>query len=1425
MSRKRVRAGARRGAFPGVIPGAIPGVLLSVMALGGIATPALGQFEVPVYVDDSATAAEAVARARQLAGVGNVREAIDVFQRLLDDQGERVLAVEGDADLYRSVRQRIEGLLIADAPLRDRYEEIQGPVASRMLEMGQLEELVSTRLMTRAGFEGALRLIQRRIESAHFAQALIELRTLDTHPMRTGESARAALDLLDLVCAYTAGAAEPAQRVASREATILRSRWRESMALDPSEPVEAAETPEVARVITPLEHADAQRLEALLPRALASVQLARDVVDAKGGQTGAHTEMRVMPAVSGDTVFLTDGQSVLAMDRFTLTVRWRVTLPTRTTMPGGPQGAYIYGMRPLDVLVPVVSDDRVFVIGGDGPDDNRMTSSTERVIACLDAGSGRALWMRYLSDLDDEALSECIPRGPALIDQGLLICSAMRINQQKRIVGGYLMAFSLDRGELVWSRNTGSVGTESSQNFARDSSLPAAAGGLIYTIDPVGVIACVESATGRVRWVRRLEKTLTRIRNWTSPWRDPEPIIHDGKVYIASSSTRTIRVFDAWNGEQLETVDARPLGTPDYILHAGEWLVGVSSTEVKAKPIARLIEPVPVKDVARITDRGIRGRVVIAGDSTVLVPTQDGLLAADLNAPDPIASATTIALEHTGQFVAMSSSLVVADNFNVHSYLVWEQASDLLRQRMEDDPTSAASAVTYAELSYRAGQAGEIVGAVDRALKAISSAPDAGSNELARERLFGALLEMIEAGPEAPVELGMDMRRDLLARLDRTAASSRERVAYLMSAGQMHEMLDQPMRAVETYQRVLENDLLASAEYQKGQTGLPAGAEATRRIRRLVFERGPEIYTVFDAEAQRELARLNWSLSAEPFEELARRYPVSRAAARAWIEAGDRYTTSGQSHMAIFALEEGLRVARLSLPPGDPLTGEAVGRLVHRLEASRRVRDAIRVLDEVITREPELIVLDHGRPADAIAWRGELTEELAQLEHRPDIGALEGNGALLVGMGVVRPEHDTSAGAPTDRVMLYDGASGEVSMWQSGEKGALNKSWDGVFGESLVRIDTGGVLMVRAAVARPRDRVLVMRDPETGTVAWESEPVRSLLPRRDIVDQVVEGRRGGGAFGTPVEMGVMVGELLLLVDTDTIVVLERSGRAAAFDTQTGKHLWSASSGVGRVYDASLGGGVLAVGGLMPPPGVSLDAWGGAGSDAQNGVNALDARTGKPLLSRTESTPIRWVRASEAGGVIFATDLGIAMIDPFRAALVWRNEEGGARLTLDAQIVEDRLIVLGSGGEVRQIAMRDGLMRAMALDARGRMDPARGDAIIAGMKGNTVMASEMGVAVFDASGDLVGVDERATEWRVLPPALAEGKVCTLAQMGQVLAMERSLYEFNVTEVETVRSVENRRVELPAPPRELTVVDNAVVIGTADGVVVIPAPARD
>ena len=146
-----------------------------------VSVPVQAQTNNPVYVDDSPRTATALEGVRDLAASDNLTEAVRVLQSLLDEEGSRVIAASGDADLFIPVRTRIHQELLANPDLLARYQRIEGPNAQRLLEEGRFEEIERAHLMTEAGCEAVLRLSQQLYESARFEAAWLMLRQLDRH--------------------------------------------------------------------------------------------------------------------------------------------------------------------------------------------------------------------------------------------------------------------------------------------------------------------------------------------------------------------------------------------------------------------------------------------------------------------------------------------------------------------------------------------------------------------------------------------------------------------------------------------------------------------------------------------------------------------------------------------------------------------------------------------------------------------------------------------------------------------------------------------------------------------------------------------------------------------------------------------------------------------------------------------------------------------------------------------------------------------------------------------------------------------------------------------------------------------------------------------------------------------------------------------
>jgi len=220
--------------------GRIIGLGLGLLgALGPGVTSATAQPENPVYADDSPLAADTLGRLDDLLSIESYAEAARALQRLLDDEGQRVLRSEEDERLFLPVRDLVHERLLANPELLERYREAEGPRAAALLEANDAAEAERTRLLTPAGFEAALRLAQRRLEEAKFHAALRTLAQLDAHPDRTGERALEAAQLMVLASRY----------VENDRWRALAQTWAERSGLARPD-LSRIEAPDAARVET-----------------------------------------------------------------------------------------------------------------------------------------------------------------------------------------------------------------------------------------------------------------------------------------------------------------------------------------------------------------------------------------------------------------------------------------------------------------------------------------------------------------------------------------------------------------------------------------------------------------------------------------------------------------------------------------------------------------------------------------------------------------------------------------------------------------------------------------------------------------------------------------------------------------------------------------------------------------------------------------------------------------------------------------------------------------------------------------------------------------------------------------------------------------------------------------------------------------------
>jgi len=1374
--------------------------------LGAVAAPwSAGQVANPVFLDDSPTAEEALSQLRGLLSTGNLDEAARTVQRLLETEGDRLLADRQDPALFRSVRDAVHATLLDNPALLRRYRQREGPLARAMLEEGSdpfasAEAVERTRLLTRAGLEAALRVAQVRFERAQFDAALRTLAQLRRHPdIEEPALRRQAADLL----------ARTLARQSRPWAVELLRELRQSDAA-----VETAARPALAvgvGAFAPTGPVDLRDMVAQPLRSARFVEAPSEAADGRGAgdegrlgrarrDPGPLRSLHVFPVVLGDLVFVAAEGAVRAWDRFTLSPVWTWKGPESQSPSGfSPQRA----PQPLtqDIASLAVYGDWVVAALAGGGGAPRMDGGD--VVLALDALTGKLRWSWTLAQLHPD-LAEAHVSGRPQIDQGVVVLTLRKEVRERRLLSAYLAGLDLATGRLLWLRLVGSAGSlpYSQQPLAGEDNLVSE--GVVRRVDRLGVAAAYETVTGRPLWVRRIGVETTS-RRVGLPWQTTTPVQEGHTLFALTPDRSRLLGLDAASGALLVEHDAGQLGSPLLLLGDGRGrLVLVGAERVVVVRARDALQEHPPAWTALTSEEGpFVARPVVAGGH-VLAPVAAGVLEGSLEPAEAGQAPRLIRLDHSGNLLALPSQLLVADDEQLHSYLIWEAAQRMLVERMEANPADPSPAATYAELAHRAGRATLIPQAVEQAMRAIERAPLDERSLVARRRLFRSVLAMVQPERDAvrtAIALPGEVKRRLLDQLGQLASAPAERAAYLFAEAEDRASRGQAGLAVEALQQALLDPILRTATFELRQgRAVSAQLEAARRLRRIVQRQGPAVYAVFDAEARQALA----STPREPaaLEELALRYPVARASVEALFQAAQLRFDQGSRPTAIADLESAYdTAAALAQGEEDPLAAEAAGRLVRMLLEADRPGAALTLLEQLTAQRQRLTYQGQALPPSQLLAQAQLLA--SRLLRRPRLGELTSEAFSLEGWRLHRPL-TRAPDAPTDALLLE--RDDQLALWTV-RSGAPLRLWRTPLGEQTiaVRLDAALVTLLRRT---SRGWTLEARSLQSGALQWASRPFARLFAA------------SASQPGLTVDLGQgevrPADEMLFAASGQRLFLADRLGRIAAFDARTGQTLWSAQP-LSLLSDLAAGSEQL----------VLVGAPVGAGGDST--ALALDPATGRVV--REAALPLgrgRWVRLDAAERAIVGMRRGVASIDMRSGAVRWSRATVGAS-PVDGWVVGGRIVTLLDDGAFRLWRLLDGDGMAAPLEASApendRMLGASSVRVAQVVGDRILIATRGGLSLFDSQGALVGRNRNASDGPFLTAVVTADRAVTVAlQAGPFRPRDEGRrFPVYAHDLESLALLQRRSLVLSTLPYDLEAIDGALVVATRQGVVFALAPA--
>ncbi|MFN0132626.1 MAG: PQQ-binding-like beta-propeller repeat protein [Phycisphaerales bacterium] len=1439
-------------------------IYLMVLLAAVLGRQAIAQQDNPVYPDDSATARQTLLRVGELVGGGNSPEAVRELQRLLDEQPDRVVASEADGAVFVSVRARVHAMLLNSAELLELYRKVEGARGQRELDAGRHSDVERARLLTSAGLEATLRVAQEWLEAGCFDAASRTLDQLERHPDRRGggDGPRRTVEFAARLAPYLArpvgwdrvrrwqaeaGSGQPVTESIAPLPPLLRTPSVDSTI--GNEALDAEGVPATPLWSLPME-----------PVALPDESSANHPEAAPTPEDLA-ANLWVFPTVVGDTLVVNDGVFITARDRYTLQPRWwvRPASPEATDDPLRPRRAAATrssGRLVEDTNTTTVHGRTVVATTGIASTGER---EGESVTCAIDLVTGRLLWAVDLPNSDPRLEGTSI-RGPALIDGQTVVVCARKNPQGRRIISISLVGLSIADGSVRWVRPLGSAGAIPwGRGERRVGDAPLLHEGVVYCVDSLGIAAAVEAATGRPVWIKALPIPAMSNAGGMEvgmPWQWGKPIIEGPDVIFIAPNRRAVVRLDRATGAMVAIRSTTDLGDPQYLLKAGDRLAAVGRNAIAFVELTNLATG--QISTTRTFPNGIVARVVVAGDRLV-VPRFDGL--ALIDPKEPGRDAGNVRIQRFGNVLALASQLLVIDATNLHSFLTWGVANRLLNDRMVAEPDDPEPAITFAELAYRSSNHDQIAGAADRALQAIDR-PGAGeAHRLSRQRLFRVLSEMVVSTQERwvggegafpaprraasgqadqPPMIEARHLGEVIVRLGRAAQTPDERVSHLIAMGQFKQTSGDAAAAVEAFQQVLADANLSAGAWRAGGMAVRAELEATRRLQRLISESGPTPYAGFDAQAQATLAALAATAPATEFERIARQFPVSSVAPGAWIRAAEAHEAAGRSHAALAALRAGLACAE-AMPSHASAVGELAGRLVTRLRANEQYFAAAQIMSRMAREHRAVVLTDGGLPLDAGAVSADLMKRLAGLSRLPRISAeVRPDAQSIAGWSLLSARSRETHGRACEQVMMVSGAESKIGLWGIGSGGAaqaaggehLHLLWSRAFTgvpPTILRLDPDSVYMVwdDPADAGPSvERV----DAIDGRSRWKTEPLRTLL----LDDRAAKARLDGSPryFEVPIDGQVRATDVLIALDDQAVAVVERCGRAAGFDAETGRVIWKAVSPITQVSDIDAASGVVVIAGAAAP---ADDAAAVVGLTPT--IVVLDARTGAPLhrLDALAGT-VRWIRlwsSADAPGATLIAGLG-PQIDAFDLAsgrLNWSIPGGPGFSSLDAWLFGERLFVLDEHRSLWLASAATGRVGASPLETYEHLLGAaiiEACAIGAG-RTSTVFATQHGVCVFDAAGELVGIDAldaQADDGWLLPAAVAEGVLVTVETRPVENLDGDAVYRLHILDSRSALLKATRELTgLDLPPRAIAVVDGRIIVTAGAHSYVLPAPEAD
>jgi len=627
---------------------------------------------------------------------------------------------------------------------------------------------------------------------------------------------------------------------------------------------------------------------------LPGTEVTRPVLEGYG-RRGVPAPLPAHAVASGDSLFLADAKSVVAVGLADGWVRWSYAVGDVGSVPG---------RLANDAWACAVAGDRVYATlcrstppDWDGDEPRR---APDWRLVCLDARTGRLLW-----DAADREDLGVVSRDAMHVSAPLVASGRVYLGVALPASGGaqaHVLALDATTGAPVFRTFVGSATPDDHLGLAAQPAPLLESEGRLFFQSNVGVVAALDPADGAILWAARTptyplasQRRVIRAGRRTEP---TPPRAAAGVAVAAPQDSPFVHAYELATGRELWRFPHDRLRQGAGIA-AGACILagedGVVALDVLTGRVRYRTEPL---------GRPLRG-APFASDAHVYVPAADRLAVFDSRTGAAVGSYRFApGDEGAGNVLVLAEAVVLSGPGRLDVFEDRERSIRTAEEAARIRPDDPRPHRDLGDIHARWGRYELALEHLGRAAE-LAAARGAELRDLAaivREEAFQVARLAAERRAEAGDRAGFAAFGDRALALGRP---SPELADLARRVGDAHEAAGQLGSAIAAYRRLLEPSARDLALELGPGLAVPAGAFARRRLHEL--RKRPfadDAFAAYDRESERALELARKAGTPDLYLQLLDGFPASRGEPRAMLALAALYERRGLPNFAIRHLSE-----------------------------------------------------------------------------------------------------------------------------------------------------------------------------------------------------------------------------------------------------------------------------------------------------------------------------------------------------------------------------------------------------------------------------------------------------------------------------------------------------------------------------------------